>query len=224
MENTNVLDSQKLFTANSGDFLIQKSSQAVACALFISPLFAPGFLSGATLKPRAAAKISKTSTQHNASLITAASPSEQIQILREDFGFSVTTIAEKIFKVSRPTIYTWRRDNSVPPAVRAKLKSLVTAAAHWKEKCGKQSRDYILDYSGLDGDGETILEAMSSASPSAEALIALIDTRLHEAEEGEAYARKLLGDQKEELPEVTDEERERNVTWNSLNRGFSWNR
>lgn len=154
--------------------------------------------------------------------VTAASPAEQIQFIRESFDLSMTRLAQILGK-TRPTIYSWLRDNAAPPAALVKLQTLARAAAHWKQAGGESSRAYLLDYRGLDGEGVTLIEEMSKQSPKGEDLIKLISQRIREAEEGEIYARKVLGDQSLQHPEVSEIERQRNEAWNSLNRRFSWN-
>lgn len=154
--------------------------------------------------------------------VTAASPAEQIQFIRESFDLSMTRLAQILGK-TRPTIYSWLRDNTAPPAALAKLQTLARAAAHWKEEGGEPSRSYLLDYRGLDGEGTTLIEEMSG-SPKGEDLIKLINQRMREADEGEIYARKVLGEQDMQTPEISEIERQRNEAWNSLNRQFSWNR
>lgn len=122
--------------------------------------------------------------------IAAASPADQLALVRDSFGFSITRIAE-IFGKSRPTIYQWMKEGKTDPKALAKLATLASAGEYWKTITGGSDRTWLLEQPGADSP--SIMDVLRSAVPDPGNIRKLMDLRLAEYEAASTRTREILG-------------------------------
>lgn len=131
-------------------------------------------------------------------VVPISAASDLLKSVREGFGFNVTELAE-LFGVTRPTIYSWLKNDSQPKReVLEKMQVLNAAATHWNQIVADTDFSYLLDYKGPTAQSKSIRKTMIASSLDAEALKLLIDTRLQEYKLASAKSREILG----EIPEA----------------------
>lgn len=155
------------------------------CAAFL-PL-APGDQINHRLQSRARYAEVATSTQ------AAPKASSLLRQLRQGFGFNVTELAQ-IMGVSRPTIYSWLKDERpLKQDAINKLNKLNAVAAHWKEVCNDEDLSFLLDYTGPNASEPSIRESLQTSDGDAETLKALIDQRYAQYLTASEQSSEILG-------------------------------
>jgi hypothetical protein len=123
--------------------------------------------------------------------LAAASPSDQLALVRESFGFSITRIAE-VFGKCRPTIYLWMKEGTANPKVLKKLTTLASAGDYWKTKTGGVDHTWLLEQSAANSP--SIMDELELVTPDLGKIIDLMDLRLSEYKAATARAKEILGE------------------------------
>jgi hypothetical protein len=123
--------------------------------------------------------------------LAAASPSDQLALIRDSFGFTVTKISD-IFGKTRPTIYQWMKDGPTDPKALKKLTTLASAGDYWKTRTVGVDRAWLLEQSSPNTP--SIMDEMKSISPVLRKITALMDLRLSEYHAATARAKEILGE------------------------------
>ena len=123
--------------------------------------------------------------------LAAASPSDQLALIRDSFGFTVTKIAD-IFGKTRPTIYQWMKDGPTDPKALKKLTTLASVGDYWKTRTVGVDRAWLLEQSSPNTP--SIMDEMKSISPVLRKITVLMDLRLSEYHAATARAKEILGE------------------------------
>ncbi|MCF6312130.1 MAG: helix-turn-helix domain-containing protein [Verrucomicrobiales bacterium] len=188
-------------TSNNNAWL--RTATIPAFSLFLT--LAPGQMVQLQQAPAPVLGINRRATTINRAADAIPAVSTLVKSVREGFGFNITELAT-LFGVTRPTIYSWLKNESQPKReVLDKLQALNAATTHWQKVVADTDLSYLLDYTGPTARSKSIREAMITSSLDAQTLKSLIDTRLQEFQRSSARSREILGEAlpipKNEIPE-----------------------
>lgn len=124
--------------------------------------------------------------------LAAASPSDQLALIRDSFGFTVTEIAE-IFGLSRPTVYKWKNEGTRDSAVLGKLRLLQELGEYWADSTAGRPLSWLLDFTGDKNNEPSILSLLRQDNISKVEVQDLIDRRIRGHEAASLRAQQILG-------------------------------
>lgn len=155
-----------------------------------------------------------------AASVSATSPADQLALVRESFGFSVTRISE-IFGKSRPTIYQWMKDGIPDANVRRKLITLTQAAHYWKSMTKGSDRSWLLEEPSSQTDTLSITDLLKLPDPDLAKIKNLINLRLQEHRAATVQAHQILGNNgvsktMRKPNSLTGEQQKRDQTWTRI--------
>ena len=124
--------------------------------------------------------------------LAAASPSDQLALIRDSFGFTVTEIAD-IFGLSRPTVYKWKNEGTMDSAILGKLRSLQELGEYWVARTAGRPLSWLLDFTGEKNNEPSILSLLHRDDISKVEVQNLIDRRIRGHEAASVRAQQILG-------------------------------
>jgi|GEM_PF-2377422 len=157
--------------------------------------------------------------------VSATSPPDQLALVRESFGFSITKISE-IFGKSRPTIYQWMKDGIPDANVRRKLATLTQAGHYWKSMTKGTDHSWLLEEPISQTGTLSITDLLKLPDPDLDKIKDLINLRLQEHRAATAQAHQILGNSgvsKTILKpnSLTNEQQKRDQTWTRIRENLS---
>jgi transcriptional regulator with XRE-family HTH domain len=155
-----------------------------------------------------------------AASISATAPKDQLALVRESFGFSITKISE-IFGKSRPTIYQWMKDGIPDANIRRKLATLTHAGHYWKSMTKGSDQSWLLEEPSSQNDTLSINDLLKLPDPDLDEIKDLINMRLQDHRAATAQAHQILGNSgvsKTMLKpnSLTNEQQKRDQTWTRI--------
>jgi DNA-binding transcriptional regulator YiaG len=130
--------------------------------------------------------------QPAAQAVPAPLAGQSITTIKKDWLLNMTELAD-ILGVTRIILYSWASGKTHPsPSQLQHLQTLAAAAPTWQEMdCAKQ--DYLLDFTGPKANEQTLRQAMSQATVTADELSQLIRLRKEQYRKGREESERLFG-------------------------------